>query len=317
MGDRDKIHPYRLVYNGEAIYVSVIGLRLSHMPVHFWSFRVIRPVVTEKPVGETNHMRQARMKRVAILGSVAAVIAAISMPANAQFRPSLQESRATADEAKASQTRINQIDDETASLLNEFRADTRQLDASLRYNRTVVSTIEKQARQIARIQEDISNVSGLQQAVDPLMEDMVAAFEKFVDADMPFNLDGPTGRLRRVQRVRETLEDPNKPAAEKYRTIIEGYQLENEFGRTVNHYTGTIDVDGVDVAGDFLQVGRVALIFKNTDETVLKSWNNETREWEDIASSFAGDITIAMRIAKKQAAVNLFALPLKRQAASQ
>ena len=252
------------------------------------------------------------MKRVAIIGSVAAIVAALASPAQAQFQSALSESRATADEAKQSQQRIDQLDDETANLLNEFRADQKQLDASRRYNRSLERTIDNQERQIGRIQEDIANVGGLQQAIEPLMEDMVAAFEKFVEADLPFNLTGPTGRLLRAQRMRETLEAPEKSAAEKYRTIVEGYKLEAEFGRTVNFYQGTISADGGEISGDFLQVGRVELIFKTEDDSVLKAYDNTTKTWVDLPQSFVPDVKIAMRIAKGQAAPTLFALPLKR-----
>jgi len=261
------------------------------------------------------------MKRVTVIGSIAAIVAALgvtaSLPAHAQFPAALQEAQRTSDEAKASQQRIDDLDDQTAELLNQFRADQRQLDALRRYNEDVSGTVNNQERLIARLQEDISNVATLQQAVKPLMGDMVAAFEKFVDADMPFNLEGPTGRLRRSERLREVFEDPEQSAAQKYRTIIEAYKLENEFGRTINAYEGTIDVDGVATTGEYLQIGRISLIFKTADDSVLKVWNNEAKAWEDLAKSYLPDIAVAMRIAKQQAAPNLFAFPIKRLAAAE
>lgn len=258
------------------------------------------------------------MNRVAIMGSAAALAVAFTIsavsPAHAQFTAAKQEAERTADEAKRSQQRIDALADETAGLLNDFRADQKQLDASLRYNRSLTRTIDNQTRQIERIQEDITNVASLQQAVEPLMEDMVAAFEKFVDADYPFNLEGPAGRLRRSERMREVLEDPGKSAAEKYRTIIEGYKLENEFGRTINFFQGSINDEGTEISGDFLQIGRVELIFKTEDNSTLKAWDNTAKSWVDLPGSYVPDVTIAMRIAKGQAAPGLFAVPLKKTA---
>ncbi len=244
-----------------------------------------------------------------------ALFATAVVPASAQFQSALRESQATADEAKRSQQRINELDTDTAELLNQFRADQKQLDASRRYNRSLERTIENQDRRVSRLQEDIDNVSGLQQAVEPLMEDMVGAFEQFVENDLPFNLEGPTGRLARATRVRETLEDPAKSAAEKYRTIIEGYKLENEFGRTMNYYTGGINLDGTEIEGEFLQVGRVELIFKTADDSLLKRWNNQTKAWEDLNASYVPDIKVAMRMAKGQMAPGLFALPMAKASA--
>jgi len=257
------------------------------------------------------------MKKLTIMGSVAAMVAALGMPAHAQFKESLRTSQTTANEAKASQQRVDQLDDETKRLLNDFRADQRQLESSRRYNQSLERTIANQERQIARFQEDISNVAGLQQAVEPLMEDMVAAFGRFVENDVPFNLEGDNGRLARAERLRTTLADTGKSAAEKYRTIIEAYKLENEFGRTVNFTQGSIEVDGQEIKGDFLQVGRIQLVFKTEDDSVLKAWDQNAKQWVDLPSSYVQDIKVAMRMAKGQAAPNIFALPLKRGTAQQ
>ena len=261
------------------------------------------------------------MKRVATIGSVTAIIAALglatSLPATAQFQTALEVSRATADEAKKAQQDIDNVDDQTKDLANQFSADQRQLDASLRYNRSLSNTIEGQNRQIARLQDDITNVASLQQAVEPLMEDMVSAFEKFVDADMPFNLEGTNGRRARAINLRDAVNDPDKSAAQKYRQIIEAYQLEAQFGRTINVFEGAIDIDGVETGGEFLQIGRVELFFKTDDDSVLKAWDNQSKSWGDISKSFLPDLKNATRIAKQQAAPNLFPLPLKRAAAAQ
>jgi len=255
------------------------------------------------------------MKRVAIFGSIMAMSVALSVSATAQFPAALDTAKATADEAKKSQQVVDRLADQTADLLNQFKADQRQLDASIRYNNSLKRTIENQERQVARLQEDITNVAGLQQAVEPLMLDMVSAFEKFVDADIPFNLEGPNGRLTRVNRVRAAVDDPDSSAAQKYRTIVEAYSLENEFGRTMNHYTGSIDIDGKATAGELLQVGRVELIFKTENDQILKAWDNNAKAWTDLPLSYVPDVKIAMRMAKGQMAPNLFALPVKRLAA--
>lgn len=257
------------------------------------------------------------MKRVSIFGSILAISVAMNVSASAQFSAALDTAKRTADDAKKSQQVVDQRADQTAELLNQFKADQRQLDASLRYNNSLERTIEGQEREIGRLTDDIANVAGLQQAVEPLMIDMVAAFEKFVDADIPFNLDGPNGRLARVNRVRQDIDNPNTSAAQKYRSIVEAYSLENEFGRTVNHYTGTIDVDGTETSGEFLQVGRVELIFKTENDQVLKAWDNDTKAWSDLPLSYVPDVKIAMRMAKGQMAPNLFALPIRRASSAQ
>ena len=59
------------------------------------------------------------MKRTAILGSAAVMLAVISAPAQAQFRDALSVSDATARDTAASQQRIDDLDDQTMLLLTD------------------------------------------------------------------------------------------------------------------------------------------------------------------------------------------------------
>ena len=129
------------------------------------------------------------MKRAAILGSTAVMLALVSAPAHAQFRPALDTSQQTQRDTAASQQRIDQLDDQTATLLNDYRANLKQLEAARRYNASLNRNIEAQNSEITRLREDIENVEGLQRAMQPLMEDMAARFGDLVNADLPFRVE--------------------------------------------------------------------------------------------------------------------------------
>ena len=59
-------------------------------------------------------------------------------------------------------------------------------------------------------------------------------------------------------------------SAEKFRRVIEAYQIENEYGRTMEAYGATINVEGADRIVDVLKVGRVALVMSASAQ--LSSW---------------------------------------------
>ncbi len=249
------------------------------------------------------------MKRVAIIGSALAMAVVLGAPASAQFKSSLNESRATADEAARSQQNVNQLDDQTSVLVNDYRANLKQLEAALRYNESLTKQVAAQERRIERIQQDIENVSGLQRAVYPLMEDMAGTFKQIVEADVPFDI---VSRLQRADARIENLDKPENEVsvAQKYRLLVEAYQIEMEFGRTIGQYEGAITVDGEELTGEFLRVGRVALIFKTPDDSVLKIWNNSTRSWENLAKSYLPDVKLGIRIALEQTAPVLMPIPV-------
>ncbi len=247
-------------------------------------------------------------KRALVLVSAAAMIVAMGAPAFAQFSSALNESEATAKEAKASQQRVEQLDDQTTALVNDYRANLKQYEAATRYNRSLNRNIEAQQRQIERLRLDIENVSGLQRAMQPLMEDMLASLGEIVEADLPFNRDERTARVERLNKV---MGDPSISAAQRYRLIIEAYQIENEYGRTIGAYEGSIDDGGTLRTGEFLRVGRVALMFKTADDSVLKIWDKDQNDWVNLNKSYLPDVRLGLRMAKEQTAPGLLPVPVK------
>lgn len=248
------------------------------------------------------------MKRVSLLGSAAAAILAMSAPAYAQFSAALQETEATANEGKASQQRIDQLDDQTAALLNDYRANLKQLEAARRYNASLERQTAAQIREIEILRADIDNVAGLQRAMQPLMEDMLAALDQFIQADMPFDI---VERTNRVNRLRGVMEDSGASAAQRYRLIIEAYQIENEFGRTIGAYQGSIGEGEEQLSGDFLRIGRLALMFKTPDDSELKIYDREQGAWVDLDRSNLAAMRLGLRMAREQVAPDLLPVPVK------
>lgn len=247
------------------------------------------------------------MKSSAILGSAAA-LAVLCAPAQAQFRSALQESDATARETATAQQQIDQLDDQTAALLNDYRANLKQLEAARRYNASLTRNIEAQERQITRLREDIENVEGLQRAMQPLMEDMVARFGDLVEADLPFE---PNERAERVARLEGLLSNPDMSAAQRYRLIVEAYQIEGEYGRTIGAYEGTVNFNGEELAGEFLRVGRIALMFKTPDDSTLLVYDPAVGDWTSLNRSYLQDVKYTLRMAKEQTAPDIVFVPVK------
>lgn len=248
------------------------------------------------------------MKRVTILGSAVAIAIATGMPAQAQFRSALDTSQTTAKDTKASQQRIDQLDDQTARLVNDYRANLKQLEAANRYNASLNRNVAGQLRQIERLQADIENISGLQRAMQPLMEDMLDSLARIVEADLPFDIDD---RQARISRLSGAMNNPSLSAAQRYRLIVEAYQIENEFGRTIGNYKGSVDADGELITGEMLRVGRIALVFKTEDDSVLKIYDKDVNGWVDLNRSYLPDVKLGLRMAKEQTAPTLLSVPVK------
>jgi hypothetical protein len=107
------------------------------------------------------------------------------------------------------------------------------------------------------------------------------------------------------------MSDSGTSAAQRYRLIVEAYQIENEFGRTIGAYQGSIDVDGQTLSGDFLRVGRLSLMFKTPDDSVLKIYDRTQGGWVNLDRSNLASMRYGLRMAREQTAPDLLPVPVK------
>lgn len=242
--------------------------------------------------------------------ALAAVLAVVGAPALAQqqLNSAIQTSEQAVRETDRSQDRVNQLDSQTQSLLNQYRANLKQLEQLRRYNASQRRQVEAQENEIASLRQDIDNISSLQRSVQPLMDDMLSGLSDLVEADMPFLLEERRDRIGRLQAI---MENPNQSPAQRYRLIAEAYQIENEYGRTIEAYRSDVTVDGTTYENaEFLRVGRLALIFKTDDDEVMKIYDANTNQWLDLDGSFLDEVRTGLRMAKEQIPPNLLTVPL-------
>jgi hypothetical protein len=134
------------------------------------------------------------------------------------------------------------------------------------------------------------------------MTEMVAYLEAFVALDVPFLLEE---RQLRIADLKQMMARADVTNAEKYRRIMEAYEIENEYGRTIEAYRAAIGNSGETRTVDFLRVGRVALMYQTLEGAEVGAWNQQTREWERLGSDALPGIKRGLRVARKQSAPEL------------
>jgi len=211
------------------------------------------------------------------------------------------------EDAAAVQKEIDKLSDETGDLLEQYRTALKQIDAISVYNGQMRSLIASQEAEMASLGDQVDRVEVVGRSVTPLMLRMIAALEQFVKLDVPFLIEE---RTERVAELDKTMNRADVSTAEKFRQIMEAYQIENEFGRTIEAYRGTLQVEGKEITVDFLRFGRIALVYQSLDESQTGTWNKDTKSWDPLDSSYRSAIRNGLRIARKQAAPDLIRLPL-------
>ena len=247
------------------------------------------------------------IKKVAIMGTAIAMVATGIGPAAAQFSTAIDVSKSTVAEAKASQQRIDSLDEETSRALVDYRANLKQYELLSRFNKSRAVEVDRQSTQIENLQLDVNNVENIQRAMLPMMEEMLATLEEFIAADMPF-LEAE--RADRVARLRDVMTKSDVSEAQRDRLIIEAFQIENEYGRTIEAYPGTVATDSGELSVEFLRIGRVALIYKTADDSVLRIYDADSGAYVDLDKKYLADVRLGLRMAKEQTAPALLGVPV-------
>ncbi|MGH0029844.1 MAG: DUF3450 domain-containing protein [Myxococcota bacterium] len=211
------------------------------------------------------------------------------------------------DAAAASQKRIDSLADETDDLLAKYRTTWKQIESIDAYNRQMRDLITAQERELASLSDQLERVQAVSRSVTPLMIRMIDALEQFVALDVPFLAEE---RAKRVADMRNLMNRADVTTAEKFRQIMEAYQIENEYGRTIEAYRSTVDIDGRETTVDFLRFGRIALVYQSLDEQEQGVWSQKERRFVPLDSSHRSALRQGLRIARKQAAPDLIRLPL-------
>ncbi len=207
-----------------------------------------------------------------------------------------------------SQKKVDQLVDQTRDLVQEYRDAIRKSDSLSTYNVQLSKLIKQQKTSLNSIKRQLDNVEETQRNIVPLMLKMIDTLGIFVRLDLPFLLEE---RRHRVASLIEIMDRPDVALPDKYRRIMEAYQIEMEYGRTIEAYNDTVKMDGQEYTVDILRVGRLLITFQTLDGKLSGLWNKESTTWEKLPSEYNRSINQGLRIAKKQAPPELITLPVK------
>lgn len=177
-----------------------------------------------------------------------------------------------------------------------------EVDSYGDYNANIQQLLRSQQSDIEALGRQIAGLEATQQAMEPLIQRMFTSLEQFVLNDIPFL---EKERRDRIETLRMLVEGEN-PIAEKFRRLLEAYQIEIEYGRSMNAYAGKLD-DGRDV--HFVHLGRISLMYRTTDGSETGYWDRNSRSWVR-DSRYARPIEEAIRMAEETVAPDLIALPV-------
>jgi TolA-binding protein len=242
--------------------------------------------------------------------------AAVTLPLAAQAQSlndviGVQQNRTTL--AQESQQRIDGVVDQTRQLEDQYKAVLKEIDGLRIYNQLLERQIGRQVAKMAELNDSIDRVAVVSRQIAPLMLRMIESVTQFVALDVPFLLEERQARVAQLELLLETEE---VTVAERFRKVMEAYQIENDYGRTIEAYTGTLNIDGATRNVEFLRIGRIALLYQTADGKLSGAWDQDERKWVTLGNEYKNSIRQGLRIANKQIAPDLVLLPVDTPEAS-
>ncbi len=219
----------------------------------------------------------------------------------------LTEGEALMTEAQHSQQRIDQLDDATREALNRYRHAVQQKDQLAEYNKQLAEMVESQRGELEGLQAQLATIEETQAEVLPMLQRMLSSLEQFIELDVPFLEDERADRLAQLKAL---MIRPEVTVAEKYRRVLEAYQIESDYGRTLEAWRGSLEVDGSERVVEFLRLGRLMLFYQTLDGHIQGYWDTATRQWQPLPASYNRTLQQGLDMARQQQTPALLRLPL-------
>jgi hypothetical protein len=218
----------------------------------------------------------------------------------------MEEQIASDQESAAAQKRIDEFDDETRALLAQYRQQEAEANSLNAYADQLQAQIRSQVDEIAFISRQLVEIESTARDVLPLMQKMLDTLDQFVALDLPFLGEE---RRKRVAGLKQMMARADVTIAEKYRRIIEAYQIEIDYGRTLEAYQGVMGEGGSERTVQFLRVGRVALLYQTLDGRETGYWDDQKKTWV-VDDSYRHAVKRGFAVALKQGAPDLLTVPV-------
>ena len=237
---------------------------------------------------------------------VVLVPAALAAPAAAQLQEALTAQVQVDRDAAESQSRINDIRDRTQDAAGRAAQAIAEAESLERFNRQLDEQVRIQETELASIARQLVEIETTTREVQPLMQQMVDALALFIELDVPFLLEERTAR---VQNLANLMGRADVVISEKYRLILEAYQIELDYGRTFDAYEGRLGTGADARIVEFARLGRVSLMYRTLDGSETGYWDANQKTWVADAS-YRDAIEEAIRVAKGDDAADLLTVPV-------
>lgn len=201
----------------------------------------------------------------------------------------------------------------------QFNRANATLIALVEANNQLRTRLALQDELLASLAESIEHATLLadedNSPLNGLIDRMIGDIEQFVESDLPFELEE---RRQQVARIRNLIDNPQAPLSQKLSMLISLYQAEGAYGRSMDTYDATLEVDGVEEEVTVTRIGRIMLAYQTEDRRVTAVWDKNQNDWVELSpGTYRTSVNRAMQVASGNLAAEMLMVPLPAPVAAQ
>ncbi len=224
-----------------------------------------------------------------------------------KLKTAAEETLETNTHSIKSQQNIDEYADDTKDMLHQYRTTLRKIDSLKIYNDQLEKLTVKQLETTESLSAQINSIAETRQNIVPLLLRMIEVLEEFISLDAPFLQEE---RLARIGLIKSMMDRPDVSLPDKYRRIMETYQIEMEYGRTIDTMTETIITNNTPSTVEILRIGRLSIFYQTLDGKKSGYWDKQVKQWSPLTGDYNRSIAQGILIAKKQAPPDLIKIPV-------
>ena len=226
--------------------------------------------------------------------------------AETELNTVISSKQKTQIQAQKTQQKIIELDEKTNEVVNEYRALLKENAILETYNQQLDKQQLQQQIKLKTLTTNMANVREVRMELMPLMHEMIQVLTVFVNNDIPFLWQE---RQLRLTELNSLLDNPNINVADKYRRIVEAYQIETEYGDTIETWQAQLPLNAQNKTVQLIKIGRIALYYLTPDQKNAGYWDNDNRIWKTLPEKWLVQIKQAYQVANNKTVPSLLALP--------
>lgn len=232
---------------------------------------------------------------------------AASIDGSAKIEESAKVERAIINSAQKSQNIVSDSSDHAFELRTEIEALKAEINGLEVYENHLNRLIDSQAKELESAESQLNQISSTRQSIVPLMYQMLDTLTAYVAQDMPIRKDT---REERIKSLNELMVQADISDAEKFRRILEAYQIEVDYVNKLGTYTSSIEIEGVVRETEQLYLGHISFIARSLDKQHYWVWVAKQKMWVSLDTVLHNELNHAYSVAEKLATPSLLKLPL-------